>query len=756
MKSNAPFSTVSLARLLRTIRRHGDFHARGMHEIAAPGLSVQGLGLLSLPFQESQLAPLLARAGLAPFGRGELTVTDTAVRKTWQIDAAQLSFGGRNWPASLDAIVASACSGLGVSEPVSAQLYKLLIYDTGSFFVEHRDTEKAPGMFATLVLVLPSLYSGGELLIRHGGREVCVDLAQADPADAAFVAFYADCVHEVRPVTSGARLALVYNLVRAPGKGTLQAPEHAGEVLAAGAELEQWLAALAAGEEAVPDKLVYPLEHAYSVAELGFGTLKNVDAAVAQVLAAAAAQAGCEVYLAQLAIDENGSAEYGDDWYGRRRRYGRDDDDGDFEIGEIIDRSATLSGWRAPDGARLPLGELPLLDDELCPPDVFDGVEPDALHFSGATGNEGASFERSYRRAALVLWPRARRLDAIGAGGLGTTLPYLEHLVGGWLRDGSASQRDDAVALARTMLAQWPQVGGHAGTHAARMLLSLAYLQDAALADAYLQDIAAMGRYAGEENAGLAQACALLPVPRATELVERIVVANASFAPRACADLLSRCSQGRSGAAAALAPAARRLADCVLGVQASPNRPGDWRRPVRLDAAAVTAIMTALRDVAAPALAERVLDHMLATCPLDAVLVEAALAVAALARQFAPAARLRGWVLWQLQARIALELAAPKDWRRASALDCRCQYCARLTLFLSDPSQAVWTLKAAEVHRRHVADMIRAKHCDLDCQTVRQGSPHGLVCTKNQASYEARVLQRVADVKLAAQLLAEN
>jgi hypothetical protein len=152
-------------------------------------LSVQGLGLLSLPFQESQLAPLLARAELAPFGRGELTVTDTAVRKTWQIDAAQISFGGRKWQVSLDAIVARACHGLGVSEPVSGQLYKLLIYDTGSFFVEHRDTEKAPGMFATLVLVLPSLYSGGELLIRHGGREVCVDLAQADPVDAAFVAF---------------------------------------------------------------------------------------------------------------------------------------------------------------------------------------------------------------------------------------------------------------------------------------------------------------------------------------------------------------------------------------------------------------------------------------------------------------------------------------------------------------------------------------------------------------------------------------
>jgi predicted 2-oxoglutarate/Fe(II)-dependent dioxygenase YbiX len=153
------------------------------------------------------VAPLRARAQLAPFGRGEQTVIDTAVRRTWQIDADQITLAGRNWAQTLGGIVGRAADGLGVPEPVNAQLYKLLIYDTGSFFIEHRDTEKADGMFATLVLVLPSIYSGGELLIGHGEREVCVNLAGADSADGAFVAFYADCVHA--PVAPTApRLAL--------------------------------------------------------------------------------------------------------------------------------------------------------------------------------------------------------------------------------------------------------------------------------------------------------------------------------------------------------------------------------------------------------------------------------------------------------------------------------------------------------------------------------------------------------------------
>jgi predicted 2-oxoglutarate/Fe(II)-dependent dioxygenase YbiX len=110
---------------------------------------------------------------------------------------------GKHWQETLDRIVALATDGLGVSEPVSAELYKLLIYDKGSFFVSHRDTEKEPGMFATLVLALPSLSSGGELVVRHKGREVKLDLASDEPSELAFAAFYADCVHEVLPVTAG-------------------------------------------------------------------------------------------------------------------------------------------------------------------------------------------------------------------------------------------------------------------------------------------------------------------------------------------------------------------------------------------------------------------------------------------------------------------------------------------------------------------------------------------------------------------------
>lgn len=56
----------------------------------------------------------------------------------------------------------------------------------------------------------------------------------------------------------------------------------------------------------------------------------------------------------------------------------------------------------------------------------------------------------------------------------------------------------------------------------------------------------------------------------------------------------------------------------------------------------------------------------------------------------------------------------------------------------------VWRFKAREADRRHVEDSIRQGRHDVDCCTERKGSPHGLVCTKNQVSCARRVAQRRA------------
>ena len=94
-------------------------------------------------------------------------------------------------------------------------------------------------------------------------------------------------------------------------------------------------------EDRVPTKLIFPLEHACTSADLGFAGLQGrADAATAGVLVAASAGAGCELHLAVLSIEESGSAEYTES-YGSRR--GRWREEPELEVGEVIERYEYLS-----------------------------------------------------------------------------------------------------------------------------------------------------------------------------------------------------------------------------------------------------------------------------------------------------------------------------------------------------------------------------------------------------------------------------
>ena len=147
---------VEFAKALGTVNRPSAFFVAGTEQMLAPGLTGRGVGPVALPLLPAQAEQLIAAAERAPYGRGEDTLTDISVRRTWQIDAGRVRIKDKRWLQTIRAIVARVTEGLGVADPIEAELYKLLVYDQGSFFVPHRDTEKMPGMFATLVLALPS------------------------------------------------------------------------------------------------------------------------------------------------------------------------------------------------------------------------------------------------------------------------------------------------------------------------------------------------------------------------------------------------------------------------------------------------------------------------------------------------------------------------------------------------------------------------------------------------------------------------
>ncbi len=756
-------STIGAALLncLRSVERPGDFCAGGLREIFPPAIDVDGVGRIAFPLLPVQAERLVAVAEAAPFGRGEETLVDRDVRRTWQIDTGRVRIGGRHWEKTLAELVADAALGLGVGEPVAADFYKLLLYDAGSFFVAHRDTEKVPGMFATLAIVLPSAHSGGELVVRHLGREVVLDARPQDPSEIAFAAFYADCVYEVRPVLTGCRLTLVYNL-RFLGEGrALAAPDYRAEQGRVVELLRGWAGAEPEPAfEPEPDKLILALEHDYTPAELSFGALKGADAAVASVLIPAAAEADCDLHLALVSIEENGSAEH-TGYYGRRRRrrYEEEEEDADdaeeFEVVEICDRALVLSQWRRPDGGESWFGNLPFAENELCPPNAFEDLTPDEEHFHEATGNEGASSERTYRRAGLILWPRARRLAVLSQAGLGATLPHLEDLTARWeaTDTGMASPSwREADELSGHMLRSWPRQSWRADgdTNASRMLDLQVRLGNVACIDAFLTGLSAEGHYAASDNEAIVRAAARLPRARATDLLVRIVRRNAPAHLGACGELLRRCAAAPAGPVGDPARICAALLDVLPGDPGKPAELDIWRRPAPVKAGFVLDLLTASSRIDA-GLAARAIDHLLAwpkTYSPDDLLVPAALAFAKLPESAAwPAVgRLREASLGHLRKRIALPLEAPRDWLRANPLNCTCADCRELGAFLADPHQRQWRLKAIQGRRTHVEQSVESAVCDLDLVTEKRGSPHTLVANKNRASYERRATQRQRDL----------
>jgi predicted 2-oxoglutarate/Fe(II)-dependent dioxygenase YbiX len=749
---------TELAELLSNIRRPGDFVTSGTTELLTPSLAVDGVGPIALPLLPFQAAQLVAAAERAPYGRGPDTIVDTAVRNTWQVAAEKVRIGGRHWPRTLAAILAHVAEGLGVSDPIEAEFYKLLIYDQGSFFVSHRDTEKSPWMFATLVIVLPSSSTGGELVVRHKDRSERLDLRVGDPSEVAFAAFYADCLHEVLPVTSGCRLTLVYNLIRRGNGSAPQPPNYDGQQGQLAALLRDWRAEMdrERGDddtESVPDKLVYPLEHAYTAPELGFAVLKGADAAAAGVLAAAARQADCALHLALVTLEEFGSAEYAGDGGGRRRS--RDHDDDEYEVGEIGDWSIDLSDWRALDGNPVPWGEIPVSENELSPPDPFHDLEPDELHFEEASGNAGVSFERRYRRAALVLWPNDRSFAVLTQAGLGVTVPHLSDLAQRAGTDRASSAWQQAHELAGHMIGRWPDHGGWSpdttDSDAAKMLAAFTRLGDTAHIETFVQQVFGAGRgYAKRDNPALVAALALLPPGQAVDLIQRIVTANGAKRFGACADLLRRVP----GTISLLRPldlwkAAATLLDLMPSGTSAPER--DWsNRSDQADAGFVADLVIALEAIER-GLADRAVSQILASpkaFDIDAVLVPAArdgLRMPGVAEQRAVVA-LRAACLTHVRARIAMPLAPPQDWMRPDAVGCHCARCSQLSQFLADPKQKTWVFRAVESDRSHVESTIKTALCDVDTRTETRGRPYSLICTKNQASYERRARQRRQDL----------
>ena len=413
--------------LLASIETPGTFATRRTSAADDLRLEVKGVGRIKWPIASTMARRLCAIARPARYGLKTETRFDPRVRDTWEIPKGRIRIDEPRWGKTLRPLLDRVRRDLGVTDGsrLKAELHNMLVYGPGQFFAAHRDSEKTDDMIGTLVVVLPSDFTGGAIEVEHDDERVTF---RGHGRMLTFIAFYADCHHQVRPVKAGYRIVLTYNLMIEGDAPTAAPPGQAAQTDALARSIERHFETLRPPRwsqdprREPPDRLVYLLDHQYTRRGLAWSRLKSRDAARAAALREVAQRLDCEIFLALADVHESWCCEDDEGPYGYRRgrewdgEYGDEAEDGDVEddeggetpaLVELLDTDMELRHWIAPDG-RIDAVSATVGADEVCYTKASNDLQPFASEHEGYMGNWGNTVDRWYHRAAVVLWPRER------------------------------------------------------------------------------------------------------------------------------------------------------------------------------------------------------------------------------------------------------------------------------------------------------------------------------------------------------------
>lgn len=224
------------------------------------------------------------------------------------------------------------------------------------------------------------------------------------------MAWYTDVTHEIKPIISGYRLALAYNLIHTTTslRPALSSPESSIQQLRS--ILQTWTED---NGRSAPKKIIYLLQHKYSQANLRASALKGVDANKVGILGMLAREHGFYLGLASVVCSLSG---YADDEGGHRRGWG-DTRAHNVGFAEIEEREMTIEDFVDLDGNLisncLPVngedeeeeeeeGEGPCETIPAKLASIVEGGPVDSQEYEGYLGNVRLLFEDSHKRFLTV------------------------------------------------------------------------------------------------------------------------------------------------------------------------------------------------------------------------------------------------------------------------------------------------------------------------------------------------------------------
>jgi predicted 2-oxoglutarate/Fe(II)-dependent dioxygenase YbiX len=763
--------TAIISDLLAELEAPGTFATRLRAPADALDIEVTGVGRLSFPITSRTAKKLRDIAHPSPFGLREQTLHDPSVRNSREMPASRVKIAARRFQPVLAQHLPTLRAELGFPEgcELKAAFDKLLLYEEGQFFKTHQDSEKNDDMVATLVVLLPSEYSGGVLTVEHRGETKTFRRLSSQTQDLSLIAFYADCHHAVSPIKSGVRVALTYHLslVKRSNDRHSCPQVSADAVDRLTTEMHTYFATPVAkryshAEPAAPERLVYLLDHEYTQRSLSWTHLKNSDGVRVAALRSAAERLDCECFLALAEVHESWMCEDDDDYprgrYARRcSRYEDDEDDADtadeHELIELLENTIELNHWL--DVAGTPIEGIPgtVSDEELHFTKPSSDLDPFQSEYEGYQGNYGNTVDRWYHRAAFVMWPRANTFALRAQASPQWAVDELLAL--------PRSNTSELETRVKALLPRWRQTASNVdGAQFFAKLIKFSTRNDDPVLTRGLLSPLGLQRLANKTmRRDLATLVDRHGLPWAQELIaewtQKQHWETSAWAPLLvdlCADL--HASKRVSCAALANWLLEREVKSARERCVAALKRHQPW-----LDLDAYTDESKQLAHVLAAAVAisargviEDTSSFLLSEKPgfptaFFAQLLQACVARSPALRAYVLGSPLQRVCTERLEAVLRVPIRAKDDWTIHYPLICGCADCKVLSQFLrSADTERDWPLN--EGRRQHIHGTIDSAKLPVLHTTLRRGSPYVLQLRKDHALFtrERAYLSRVKDI----------
>jgi predicted 2-oxoglutarate/Fe(II)-dependent dioxygenase YbiX len=723
----------SFDNLFAEVERPGDFSVGGTlpTDFALPGITIKDSSYkLSFPLNETHAREIIQIASKSPFGRKEKTLFDDKIRNSWQLDPSQFQINHPNWNTMMQQLINEKVKpGLGIlNKGITYSLYKLLLYEKGGHFKPHRDTEKEDRMFATLILQLPSTYEGGEIIVSLRENKQKYDFSTNAEYYPYFAAFYADCEHQIEPVTNGYRICLIYNLIYS-GHGEVPKVNDQTEFFNQLAELEeQWLE-----DDDAPSNLIYILEHQYSAAGLRFKNLKGTDAAIAQLMKKAEDDGLFEIHLATYTKTESGSVEGG--YYSG------------YDMSDVDDITHALEDWiNSSDDIEESKG-LNITDEQIFPHDRYEDLEVADEEVEEDTGNAGATMERWYKTSVLVFWPKARSKDLWFDIGLDYTVRKLSGLID------KGTSIEECQNLASKIIDRW-----NSNSSYSLMLNILRMIDSVELANRFLITLRKnrIEFHFIRPLRDLVHKYGWDSTKEETTLLLKNYVEEGFWSD--IASSLNSLSPVQVGTT--LDPVDLEL--CQILVDAICNRilkgSSSSYYGNELTPESISKILVALYKLNMIDQIRSIIRYILANSTKFNIVSFSAHLVKLLSNSIGgqisaldpthPFRTLLDTCIQQIEDIVANPLTPPNNWNLHVKLRCSCGYCKGVNNFLNDPKKKQYSISAKQSDRSHVQGNVASVTKNITFETLKMGSPHTLQMTKVWNSYQTDVTNRQKDIQV--------